>query len=54
MRYSFVIPCYGSENTISSVVNEIYGNRVLRLPLYADMTSDEAEMVAESVIEALI
>ena len=34
-------------------VTEDYGNRVLRLPLYADMTSEEAQFVAESVIEAL-
>ena len=34
-------------------VTEDYGNRVLRLPLYADMTSQEARFVAESVIEAL-
>ena len=34
-------------------VTEDYGNRVLRLPLYADMTSQEAQFVAESVIEAL-
>ena len=34
-------------------VTEDYGNRVLRLPLYADMTSEEAQLVAQSVIEAL-
>ena len=34
-------------------VTEDYGNRVLRVPLYADMTSQEAQFVAESVIEAL-
>ena len=34
-------------------VTEDYGNRVLRLPLYADMTSEEAQFVAESVIEVL-
>ena len=34
-------------------VTEDYGNRVLRLPLYADMTQDEAQFVAESVIDAL-
>ena len=34
-------------------VTEDYGNRVLRLPLYADMTSEDARFVAESVIEAL-
>lgn len=34
-------------------VTEDYGNRVLRLPLYADMTSDDARFVAESIIEAL-
>ena len=34
-------------------VTEDYGNRVLRLPLYADMTTEEAQMVAESVVEIL-
>lgn len=34
-------------------VTEDYGSRVLRLPLYADMKVEEAQMVAESVIEAL-
>ena len=34
-------------------VTEDYGNRVLRLPLYADMSSEEAQFVAESVVEAL-
>ncbi len=34
-------------------VTEDYGSRVLRLPLYADMTTEEAQMVAESVIEIL-
>lgn len=34
-------------------VTEDYGNRVLRLPLYADMTSEEAQFVAQSVIDAL-
>ena len=34
-------------------VTEDYGSRVLRLPLYADMSSEEAQFVAESVIEGL-
>lgn len=34
-------------------VTEDYGSRVLRLPLYADMTTEEAQMVAESVVEIL-
>lgn len=34
-------------------VTEDYGARVLRLPLYADMTSEEAQTVAQSVIDSL-
>ena len=34
-------------------VTEVYGKRVLRLPLYADMTGEDAEFVAESVYDAL-
>lgn len=34
-------------------VTEDYGGRVLRLPLYADMTGEEARFVAQSVIDAL-
>lgn len=34
-------------------VTEDYGKRVLRLPLYADMTKQDAEMVAEKVMSAL-
>ncbi|MBD5103969.1 MAG: dTDP-4-amino-4,6-dideoxygalactose transaminase [Ruminococcaceae bacterium] len=34
-------------------VTEDYGKRVLRLPLYADMTGEDAEFVAESVYDAL-
>lgn len=34
-------------------VTEDYGNRVLRLPLYADMTSEEARFVAESVVASI-
>lgn len=34
-------------------VTEDYGKRVLRLPLYADMTTEQAEMVARSVCDIL-
>lgn len=34
-------------------VTEDYGNRVLRLPLYADMTGGEAQYVAENVAKIL-
>lgn len=34
-------------------VTQDYGKRVLRLPLYADMTIQDAEMVAEKVMSAL-
>lgn len=34
-------------------ITEDYGQRVLRLPLYADMTSDDAEMVVTKVKEIL-
>lgn len=34
-------------------ITEDYGNRVIRLPLYADMTTDDAQKVAEAVIEVL-
>lgn len=34
-------------------VTEDYGKRVLRLPLYADMTTEQAEFVARSVCEIL-
>lgn len=35
-------------------VTEDYGKRVLRLPLYADMTGSDAKFVAENVYNALI
>ena len=34
-------------------VTEDYGKRVLRLPLYADMTEEQAEFVAQTVCEVL-
>lgn len=34
-------------------VTEDYGARVLRLPLHAEMTTDDAQMVAETLISAL-
>lgn len=34
-------------------ITEDYGNRVLRLPLYADMTSEDAQFVAQSVCNSL-
>ncbi len=34
-------------------VTEDYGNRVLRLPLYADMSTAEAQMVSQTVIDVL-
>ncbi len=34
-------------------ITEDYGNRVIRLPLYADMTTNDAQIVAETVIKTL-
>lgn len=35
-------------------ITEDYGKRVLRLPLYADMTTDDAELVVNSIKEILM